>query len=104
VALALAACGAFSVASRRYLPQGGAAPLKVVGRANLSPKQAVHLVQVGDRILIVGTGAQGAPTLLGELTDPAEVEPLLTRRTSPPTEADPAIAASRLVHREGGDA
>lgn len=73
VALALALCGWGSVAARRYLPtaRGGAGPtpMRVVGRTSLSPRHTVYLLEVGGRVLIVGAGAQGAPSLLGELTD-----------------------------------
>jgi hypothetical protein len=69
IALALAACGAISVASRRYLPQNNPALLRVVGRTSLSPKHTVYLLQAGPRVLIVGAGPQGAPSLLGELAD-----------------------------------
>lgn len=71
-ALALAACGWASVSSRRYLPRAGTtgpAALRVVGRTSLSPRHTVYLLDVGGRVLIVGTGPQGAPSLLGELTD-----------------------------------
>jgi hypothetical protein len=74
VALALAACGWASVAARRYLPRAadGTAALRVVGRTSLSPKHTVYLLDVGGRVLIVGAGPQGPPSLLGELTgDPA---------------------------------
>lgn len=69
IALALAACGWASVSSRRYLPRptGATAALRVIGRASLSPKHSVYLLQVGDRVLIVGAGGQAAPSLLGEL-------------------------------------
>ena len=72
VVLALALFGAGSVAARRLLPRGDAGPLamRVVGRANLSPRHAVALLRVGDRTLILGTGPQGPPTLLGEWTEP----------------------------------
>ena len=73
VALALAAVGWVSVAARRYVAPGGPDPLalRVVGRASLSPKHSVYLVDVGGRVLILGAGPQGAPTLLGELPDPS---------------------------------
>ena len=74
VALALAVFGGISVATRKYLPQHGSGPLRVVGRTSLSPKHTVYLLKAGDRVLIVGAGPQGAPSLLGELTDPAELE------------------------------
>lgn len=74
VALALAVVGWGSVAARRYAaPRGAAGPvaMRVVGRTSLSPKLTVYLLDVGGRVLILGAGPQGAPTLLGELTDGA---------------------------------
>jgi flagellar biogenesis protein FliO len=76
IAAALAVFGAVSLASRRFLPQHGTSPLRVVGRTSLSPKHTVYLLQAGDRVLIVGTGPQGAPSLLGELEEPEEPEPV----------------------------
>ncbi|WZO99206.1 flagellar biosynthetic protein FliO [Isosphaeraceae bacterium EP7] len=73
VGLALAAFGWASLAARGYRPGGDPATLRVLGRTSLGSKQAVSLVQVGDRILIVGTGAQGAPSLLGEIDDADEI-------------------------------
>ena len=74
--MALALIGWGSVASRRYRVKGvgvgvgsASVPLRVVGRASLSPKHAIYLVEVGDRVLILGAGPQGAPALLGELDD-----------------------------------
>jgi len=67
IALALAAFGGISVASRRFLPKSEAGPLRVVGRTSLSPRHTVYLLKAGDRVLIVGTGPQGSPTLLGEM-------------------------------------
>ncbi len=72
VALALALVGWGSVAARGYAaPGGGAGPvaMRVVGRTSLSARHTVYLLDVGGRVLIVGAGPQGAPTLLGELTD-----------------------------------
>ncbi len=51
-----------------------AVALEVVGRVSLGPRQTVCLVRVGDQVLIVGTGPQGPPSLMGELTG-AEPEP-----------------------------
>jgi hypothetical protein len=67
IALALAAFGGMSIAARRYLPQAESGPLRVVGRTSLSPKHAVYLLRAGDRVLLIGTGPQGSPTLLGEM-------------------------------------
>lgn len=97
VALALALCGWASVAARRYRPlaRGGSGPtpLRVVGRASLSPRHTVYLLEVGGRVLIVGAGAQGAPSLLGELTDPDDLARLNPRGES---------AAPRFDRRPGG--
>jgi len=77
IALALAVCGWASAAAKRGLPRGGVSAaglgLRVVGRTSLSPRHTVYLLRAGDRVLIVGTGPQGSPSLLGELdADPAE--------------------------------
>jgi flagellar biogenesis protein FliO len=75
IALALAVLGGVSLAARRgrgWSPTPGAAAatrVRVIGRTSLSPRHTVHLLGVGRRVLIVGTGPQGAPSLLGELTD-----------------------------------
>jgi hypothetical protein len=58
-------------ASTRTRP---AVPLEVVGRVAVGPRQAVCLVKVGAQVLIVGTGPQGPPTLMGELEQPAPQE------------------------------
>jgi hypothetical protein len=89
IALALAVCGGISVLTRRGWPQlhaGGL--LRVVGRASLSSKHTVHLLSVGDRVLIVGTGPQGAPSLLGELTDPDDLRRLTPRGDERPAGDD----------------
>jgi flagellar biogenesis protein FliO len=83
IALALAVCGAISLGARRagLWPQAqGATALRVVGRTSLSPRHTVHLLSVGRRVLIVGTGPQGAPSLLGELTDSDEIQQLVPLR------------------------
>ncbi|WP_435015709.1 FliO/MopB family protein [Tundrisphaera sp. TA3] len=73
IGAALAVFGGLAAASRRYLPAREASgSLRVVGRVSLSAKQAVYLVRAGDRILILGGGSQGPPTLLGEMDEPAE--------------------------------
>jgi flagellar biogenesis protein FliO len=71
IALALAACGAASVAARRFRPRGSSGMVDVVGKVSLSPRHSIVLVRAGSRILLVGTGPQGAPSLLGELDDEA---------------------------------
>jgi flagellar biogenesis protein FliO len=49
-------------------PAGIAGPdVRVVSRTPLTPRHAIHVVRAGDRLLLLGTGTTGAPTLLGEL-------------------------------------
>jgi len=108
IALALAAVGGLSVASKRFLsPRNSANALRVLGRTSLSPKHSVYLLEVGQRILIIGTGAQGAPSLLGELTDPAEREAFLgtPRRVDANVSVSirPSSAPGRFDRRVGDD-
>jgi flagellar protein FliO/FliZ len=79
IALILAVCGAICVAARKYLPQDSSALVHVLGRVNLSPKHSVFLVRAGQHLLLIGTGPQGAPSLLGELIDPEETEQLAAK-------------------------
>ncbi len=98
IAVALAIFGGVSVASKRFLPQHGSGLLRVVGRTSLSPKHTVYLLKAGDRVLIVGTGPQGSPTLLGELDDPQEVE-----RIAPSAQAvAPRVSLTPAGPRVGG--
>ena len=88
IAAAFAVVGGASLASRRFNLNLGlglgreAGIIGVLGQARLSPKHSVHLVRVGGRVLILGTGAGGSPTTLGEVTDPAELARLLPPRTA----------------------
>jgi hypothetical protein len=34
----------------------------------------IHLVRSGDRVLLIGTGPQGPPSLLGEQNQPSSAE------------------------------
>ena len=102
IALALALFGGISLASRRYLPQREGGPLRVVGRTSLSPKQTVYLLRVGDRVLLIGAGPQGPPSLLGELTDPAELRRYAPRHATPPAQ-EPAPSAARFDRRVGDE-
>ncbi len=75
ITLALAVCGGIIAAGRRFLPQGAGVGMQVVGRVSLSPKHSVYLLRVGRRVLLVGAGPQGSPSLISELDDHAEIEP-----------------------------
>jgi len=105
IALALALFGGISLASRRYGPQREGGPLRVVGRTSLSPKQAVYLLRVGDRVLLIGAGSQGPPSLLGELTDPAELRRFAPRHGIPTARdpAEPAPSTARFDRRVGDE-
>jgi len=76
IVLVLAALGGGSVAAKRLklVPGREAAALEVVGRTFLTPKHAVYLVRAGGRTLLIGTGPQGAPSLLGELPNDTEAQ------------------------------
>ena len=91
IAAALAFCGWVSIASKKFLPKasGNAPNLRVLGRTNLSPKHSVYLLDVGGRTLLIGTGPQGAPSLLGELDgDNALLAPAATDRVDVQVGAD----------------
>ncbi len=83
ITLALAVCGGVIAAGRRFLPQGAGVGMQVVGRVSLSPKHAVYLLRVGRRVLLVGAGPQGSPSLISELDDLAEIEPHAPRGDQP---------------------
>jgi len=75
ITLALAVCGGVVAVARRFSSQGAAGAIRVVSRVSLSPKHTVYLLRVGRRVLLVGAGSQGAPSLISELDDLAEIEP-----------------------------
>ena len=64
---------------KRAMPKGaGALPSEVVevlGRTALAPRQMVHLIRVGQKMLLVSISAAGVETLT-EITDPMEVDRL----------------------------
>lgn len=41
---------------------------RITGRVRLTPRQTVHVLAIGQRVLVLGTGPQGAPELLTEWT------------------------------------
>lgn len=75
VAIALATCGAIAMVSRRRGPRLTPVELQVVGRASLTPKHGVYVLRVGRRVLVVGAGPQGPPSLITELDESAVVPP-----------------------------
>ncbi len=67
IALALAAVGAIAAASRRLAPRPSSSTVQVVGRVSLPPKHSVYMLRVGRRVLLIGVGPQGPPSLITEL-------------------------------------
>ena len=65
---------------RRTMPKSSSAlpqdAVQMLGRAPLSHRQFVHLVRVGNKLVLLSVTPQGAEPLT-EITDPAEVEHLL---------------------------
>jgi hypothetical protein len=70
LAVVLGVGGGVAVAIRRFVPPASTGAVHVVGRVSLSPKHSVYLIRVGRRVLLVGTGPQGPPSLISELDDP----------------------------------
>ena len=91
IAVVLIGCGAVCLAARRYVPRESTPLLKVVGRVGLSPKHSVYLLKVEGRVLLIGTGPQGAPSYLGELEEPSASIP---NGFLPEEEAAPPRAAA----------
>ena len=54
----------------------GSGPVEVLLRSSLSPRDRIYLVRLGERLLLVGSGATGLTTLC-EVRDPEEVSRLL---------------------------
>jgi hypothetical protein len=103
IALALAVVGGVSVAARRHLPRAGVGPMRVVGRTSLSPRHTVYLLEVDGRVLIVGAGTQGPPSLLGELTGAADRAEGPGAGTAP-VPSPSSLPRVRFDRRVGGDA
>jgi hypothetical protein len=76
IVVVLAAFGGLSMVLRKFppRPQTAGREVQVVGRTALSPRHTIHMVRAGDRLLLIGTGPQGPPALLGEF-DEADVSP-----------------------------
>jgi flagellar biogenesis protein FliO len=100
IALALAICGAACVAARKYWPQNSTGLVHVVGRVSLSPRQSIFLVRAGRRVILVGAGGQGAPTLLGELTETEQTENE-DEAADPDPSSSPGLLASPVGRRTG---
>jgi flagellar protein FliO/FliZ len=74
VTVLLAVLGGIVAVSRRFLPQHAGVGMQVIGRVSLSPRHTVYMLRVGRRVLLVGAGSQGSPSLISELDDLGETE------------------------------
>jgi len=53
------------------LPMGAAGPVQVLATQHLDARSAIYLLEIGERLLVVGAGG-GALSLLAEITSPVE--------------------------------
>ncbi len=68
--------------SRRGFGIGlGGGRVRVLERVPLDPRRSLYLVQVGEKVLLIGGGDGAAPTVLTEL-DPADLPPEPERRAA----------------------
>jgi flagellar protein FliO/FliZ len=73
----------------------GRGRIRVIERVPLEGRRSLYLIEIGERVLLVGAGEGGAPALLTEL-DPSEL---------PPVAAQPASFAELVARlRERGEA
>ena len=79
-----------AAASRGWGTGAGKGPVRVLQRIPLEGRRSLYLVQAGRRILLVGTGESGGPTLLLELGEQELAGGLNTIASSEP--AAPAAA------------
>jgi flagellar protein FliO/FliZ len=59
----------------------GRGRIRVLERVPLEGRRALYLVAIGERVLLIGAGEGGAPSLITEL-DPAELPPAPERPAS----------------------
>ena len=75
IAVILAIGGGITAVARRFAPRTAAGAVQVVGRVSLSPRHSVYLLRVGKKVLLVGAGPQGPPSLLSELDEFPDIPP-----------------------------
>lgn len=68
-------------------PAGNRRAVQVVSRVSVSPRQQLVLVRLGERLLLIGSGADGMRTL-AEVTDPDEVAALTGAAAKTPEDND----------------
>lgn len=67
-------------ASQRGLGLGQGQRVKVLERVPLDARRMIYVVQIGERVLVLGGGEGASPTLLAELK-PGELPPLPPSRS-----------------------
>lgn len=72
---------------------------ELLGRRQLEPKVAVHLVRCGGRVLVLGVSTDGVRTL-SEINDPGEVERLTETCLNPREGRRPPVSARSSLPRE----
>ncbi len=79
---------AFFVFFRRFTKNsrffGSTRSIEVIGKRGLGPRQAVFLVEVGGKVLVVGSTRENLSTL-GEISDREEIDNIRRRAQSGPT-------------------
>lgn len=66
---------------------------EILGRRTLEPRVSVHLVRLGSRVLLLGSGADGVKTL-SEVDDPKEVSKLLVACKHDPIPQEKSVEAA----------
>jgi flagellar biogenesis protein FliO len=61
--------------SSRLSARSSASAIRILSRACLTPKHTIYLLRVGRRVLLVGAGPQGAPSLISVMDELFEFEP-----------------------------
>jgi flagellar biogenesis protein FliO len=92
---------------QRWLgPRGGgslpAGMVQVCGKVPLDAKQSLHLVRIGQRLLVLLESPQGMQRL-AEITDPDEVRRLLQPHSATAQDFSPQPAARRSSRLGRGD-
>lgn len=83
--------------ARRLMPGSQARAIRVIETVSLGPNRTISLIEVADRVLVVGATAQHISTL-AELTDPQVVESLKSLR---PRGDHAAFSKILAQHRRG---
>ncbi len=87
----------FRPGQRSALPAG---MIQVCGKVALDSKQSLHLVRIGQRLLVLLESPQGVQRI-AEITDPQEVRQLLDPRGTAPADIQSLNVGQVLAHFRG---